>query len=98
MASDNVTLRWGGFTEAAGTPLSHEVCLGEGLSVLCVSVGSDRELTIDGVGMASSADEGAGLAVSVTAMNLAGLRSESLRGRVVFQTQPPRDTGECVSV
>ena len=52
-------------------------------------VGSDRMLVIDGVGVASSVEE-----VSVTAINLAGLRSTPVLGRVVFQTTPPHDTGE----
>lgn len=94
VASENVTLRWGGFIEAAGTPLLYEVCLGEGGGGeggdgSCVMVGSERQLVIDGVGMASYEEE-----VSVTAVNLAGLHSPPVRGRVVFQTQPPLDTGK----
>ena len=53
-------------------------------------VGSDKMLIIDGVGGASSEE------VSVTAINMAGLRSSPLRGRVEFQTTPPVDTGMCV--
>ena len=75
--------------ETAGTPLTYEVCIGEDGSGECVMVGSDRELIIDGIGVASSEEE-----VSVTAINLAGLRSTPVRGRVVFQTLPPQDTGE----
>ena len=94
VASENVTLHWGGFIEAAGTPLLYEVCLGEGESGeggegSCVMVGSERQLVIDGVGMASYKEE-----VSVAAVNLAGLHSSPVRGRVVFQTQPPLDIGK----
>jgi hypothetical protein len=49
-------------------------------------------LVIDGVGVASSVEE-----VSVTAINLAGLRSTPVRGRVVFQTTPPHDTGATIN-
>ena len=86
VASHNVTLHWGGFIEAAGTPLHYEVCLGENGE--CVMVGSSKNLVIDGVGVASSEE-----VISVTAINLAGLRSSPIRGRVVFQTTPPLDTG-----
>ena len=86
--STNVTLRWGGFAEPAGNPLHYEVCLGEGEEESCVMVGDARQLIVDGVGVASEEEM-----VSVTAVNLAGLRSIPLRGRVVFQTSPPNDTG-----
>lgn len=89
VASENVTLHWGGFIEAAGTPLLYEVCLGEGGEGSCVMVGSERQLVIDGVGMASYEEE-----VSVAAVNLAGLHSPPVQGRVVFQTRPPLDTGK----
>ena len=88
VASRNVTLHWGGFTEPAGTPLRYEVCLGD--SGECVMVGTDKKLTLDGVGVASFDEED----VSVTAINLAGLRSSPLRGQVVFQTNPPMDNGK----
>ena len=52
-------------------------------------VGTDRQLVIDGVGVASEEEE-----VSVTAINLAGLHSVPLRGRVTFQTTPPTDNGK----
>ena len=51
-------------------------------------VGDARQLIVDGVGVASEEEM-----ISVTAVNLAGLRSVPLRGRVVFQTSPPNDTG-----
>ena len=83
--SPNLTLLWGGFLEPAGHPLNYEVCVGGS----CVMVGTDRQLVIDGVGVASEEEE-----VSVTAINLAGLRSVPLRGRVTFQTTPPTDNGK----
>jgi hypothetical protein len=91
--STNVTLRWGGFAEPAGNPLHYEVCLGEGEEESCVMVGDGRQLIVDGVGVASEEEM-----VSVTAVNLAGLRSIPLRGRVVFQTSPPNDTGAAINI
>lgn len=86
VASRNVTLHWGGFIEPAGTPLHYQVCIG-GVSGECVMVGTNKKLTIDGVG---SFDEEE---VCVTALNLAGHHSSPLCGRVVFQTTPPIDNG-----
>ena len=89
--SNNVTLMWGGFAEPAGHPLIYEVCVGESgeEGESCAIVGSDRQLIVHGVGGASEEE----VVVSVTAVNLAGLRSIPLRGRVVFHTTPPNDTG-----
>ena len=86
VASANVTLTWGGFEDPAGCPLHYEVCVGE---TSCVVVGDDRQLIIDGVGVASEEE-----VVSVTAVNLAGLRSVPIQGKVTFQTTPPNDTGK----
>ena len=88
VASANVTLVWGGFAEPAGHPLHYEVCVGESEGVSCVMVGADRQLIIDGAGVASEEQ-----VVSVTALNLAGLRSVPVQARIVFQTSPPTDNG-----
>ena len=61
----------------------------------CVEMGIDRALTVDGVGGGGVANyEEEGLLVSVTAVNLAGLRSGTVRSRVYFLTEPPETTGQ----
>ena len=100
LPSPNVTLRWGGFVEPGGSPLAYEVCLGEeegeeGENTTCVEMGIDRALTVDGVGGGGVANyEEEGLLVSVTAVNLAGLHSGTVRSRVYFLTEPPETTGQ----
>ena len=56
-----------------------------------MDVGTDRQLTVDGLAVASP---DVGLPVSVTAVNQAGLHSAPVVGRLLFQTEPPQDTGQ----
>ena len=88
LPSGNVTLRWYGFLEPAGTPLSYEVCVG---GAGCVEVGEALQLMVGGVGGDYPSGE---VSVAVTAVNRAGLRSTAVQGRINLQTNPPLDTGQ----
>ena len=91
IASDDLILRWGGFSEPAQTPLTYEVhVIDSGTTQQWNGVGFVTMLTVSELQLAENAVH----SIEVRAVNSAGEPSQPVTRTFVIVTTPPYDTGE----